>query len=151
MLRVPPRAAPSAVPLRDASSLPAAPAPPVAPPFVSAGPQAASTTAVTAASAVSDVLVLLIDSSSSAPSKSDGHPGRRRAGPVDDRRVGLANGRNPRCHPLGRAPDRDQRVMVVQCAAWRHRGAAASGPPRSEPGPIDVASSASAVLTTRLT
>src|SRR6058998_1138634 len=64
MFRVPPRAAPSAVPLRAASSLPAPPlgAPP---PFVSAVPQAASTTAAAAAIAVSDALVLRIDSSSS--------------------------------------------------------------------------------------
>src|SRR4051794_21151502 len=123
MFRVPPRAAPSAVPLRVASSLPAAPAPPVVPPlFVSAVPQAASTTAATAASAVSDALVLLIDSSSSGPSRSDSRLGRRRVGPVDDRRVGPANGRNPGCSLHDRVPDRDQRVMVVQWAAWRHRG-----------------------------
>src|SRR6185312_3619979 len=142
MFRVPPRAAPSAVPLRTASSLPAAAPPPDAPPppVVSAVPQAASTTAATAANAVSDALVLLIDSSSS---------GRPTVGRTA--LLGLANGKNPWFHRHNRATDRDQRVMVGQWAAWRQRGAAASGPASSDPGPIAVASSASVVLTTRLT
>ena len=64
-------------------SAPAAPAPPdVPPPFVSAVPQAASTTAVAAASAVNDALVLLIDSSSFRT-----HAGTPRP----------ANGKNPWC------------------------------------------------------
>src|SRR6185437_7881902 len=139
MFKVPPRAAPSAVPLRAASSLPAAAPPPDAPPppVVSAVPQAASTTAATAATAVSDALVLLIDSSSSGPTV-----GRTAL-------LGLANGKNPWFHRHNRATDRDQRVMVGQWAACRHRGAAASGPASSDPGPIAVASSASVVLTTR--
>src|SRR5690242_1974988 len=120
MFRVPPRAAPSAVPLRAASSLPAPPPPEVPPPFVSAVPHAASTIAAAAPMAVSDALVLLIDSSSS------------------DRPPDLANRRNPRCSPRPQALDRDQRVMMGQWPAWRHRGAPASGPPSSEPGPIDV-------------
>ena len=61
---MPPLTAPSAVPLR-ASLLAACPPPPdVPPPLVSAVPQAASMIAAAAAIAVSDALVLLIDSSS---------------------------------------------------------------------------------------
>src|ERR1700754_2749799 len=100
MLRVPPLTAPSAVPLRASCSLPAPPAPPAPPPpLVSAVPQAAITSAAQAAVAISDALVLLIDSPSSPrwtvpAGRSPSRHGDARVH-VEERLVGFGHRRNP--------------------------------------------------------